>query len=1426
MLAIIGLGLLAIETGWAKNRIRAVLVRQANQYLTATLAIGRLEGSLLRGIRLHDVDLARGGQTLIHIDEIAVRYSIRELVQRGVIIREVRLTRPRIVGSKQPDGKWDLGGLVKREAREEERTGPARPIEVQAIQIVDGHISLRDPLNFGPAHVPTEFEKLNASFAFAYFPVRWSLVFDRVSWIGRAPDLTMNRLAGTFGRGPTGWFFETLSVETPRSSYTLDGTIDTGQRPTVLDLRVAARRFAFQEWSGVLRGLRNIAIDASFDTSLKGPVNALDTTLQLAGTGGSVKGRLTLDTSVPGWHGSGAVDIERLNLARWLNREDRPSDITGQVTFNLALELGRHFPRGVYTFNGRHAMYMGYAADNVRVRGQITSTTVLVADGSAVAYGAHVRLSDGSIGIDGPFPFRFQGTATGVDLRRLPPNVPVPHVESVLALDYDVSGRFRDAFIVGRALFGRSMFLGATIGSGTSGSVDTSQRPVRFAGEGDIEGLSIRRFGEGLNVAWMRDPRYDSTVSGHFRVDVTGTDRATMAVTGGGRLTRATAFKGVLSDADVSVDIAAGTLRASYDGAFADIDPAVPFDDERFGASLTGSGRMTITARDLLTRATTSINDYDVQGLLALNASTIRALQLERGTLDATLANGVLTVARAEMSGRDLEGTGQGAIGLGDAATIDFAYDLTRVDLAGVRNLTGLELSGTAATKGRLTGPLDSLRASGDATITDLIASDVRAAAVSGTYDTTVPSGELARARGRVDVTGSSLTIAGQVIEQATGAVTLDARTLGFDVALTAPRGRNGRAAGAAVLHADNRGADVTDLTLTIESEPWRLVPQPTPATIRWTDRGLDLSPVEFVDGRPDERIGLSGTWRTDGSGALRVRATRVYLDTLAGVFEQPARYGGLLDMDATIRGTRDTPRISATLTISNGRVERVNYQQLAGRIEYANRNLDVDLRLDQQPGIWVTAVGTVPLAFFRANEPEQPVNVKIESSSVDLGLLTGLTNVVTDMSGKLSVNVTAEGTNRDPHFVGSVTVADAAFRVAASGAAYKNGRAGLTLTTDRVAVDTFHLEDANGRPLDLRGSLATHELRVGDLEIEGTARRFEVLRNEFGRIEMDASLRLRGRWESPRLTGDVTLSGGELSVDEILQRTLFQPYSTEQTVITTVDAVAALNPWERLGLDVSLHVPNTLRLTGDNIQLSAGTPIGLSAINLRVLGDLYLYKDPNQPVFITGSFDRIVGTLTFQGRRFDVSPDSSINFRGDLNPELDVFVTREISGVQTRVSIFGPLREPELRLSSIPALDESDILSLIVFNSSTNQLSAAQQQELLVRAGALAAGFIASPIVAAIENEIGLDILEIDPTGEFGAGPRLTIGEEIAPGLVARFSRQFGPDPYDEATIEYYLSRILRLRATFSDAQTLSARSPFRRVERAGIDLLLFFSF
>src|SRR5262249_9443345 len=153
-----------------------------NQYLTATLTIGRLGGSILRGLELGDVKLSRDGVDLVSIDQIALSYSIRELIESGTVIRRVRLTRPRFGISRLPDGRWDIAAVVKRERREGEQSGPNRAIQIQRIEITDGRVQLNNPLDFGAAHAPTDFDRLNATFAFSYFPVRWRLDFDRLSF--------------------------------------------------------------------------------------------------------------------------------------------------------------------------------------------------------------------------------------------------------------------------------------------------------------------------------------------------------------------------------------------------------------------------------------------------------------------------------------------------------------------------------------------------------------------------------------------------------------------------------------------------------------------------------------------------------------------------------------------------------------------------------------------------------------------------------------------------------------------------------------------------------------------------------------------------------------------------------------------------------------------------------------------------------------------------------------------------------------------------------------------------------------------------------------------------------------------------------------------------------------------------------------------
>jgi hypothetical protein len=1429
LVVVFGIALSALETPWGKDRLRQLIVLQANQYLTARLDIARLEGSLLRGLELGGIRLSRDGHTIISVDRVALSYSIRELFEQGTSIRRIILERPRVVAQRQPDGRWDVAALVKREARQQERTGPGRPIHILEIEVVDGDVELKSPLRFGAAHVPTRFQSLNTRLAFDYRPVNWRLTFDDMSWMGGAPDLTITHLSGGVASGSAGLSFDRLKVVTSRSAFVVEGSVGRHQSPAILALTVDAERFAFQEWSGILTGLKNIAVEGSFRAALHGPLARLQTTLNLQTDGGNARGPFVLDTTVPGWHGSGQVELERLNLARWLNRKDRPSEITGRVTFDLDLRLGR-VPVGSYQFEGAHAAYMGYAGDNVRAKGRIEPDLVRIDDAAASAYGAQVQMTAGSIRLEAPYPFRFQGTAAGVDLRRLPDPVPVPHVESWLAFGYDVNGQFQSPFITGLATFGSSEFLGARIAEGATGSIDTSVRPIRYTGEGDVSALDIRQFGEGLDVGWMQDARYAGSLSGHFKVDGTGTDRETMRLVGGGRLARGEFFEGRLEDADVEVRIEQGSLRASYDGALAGVNPAVALGDPRFAGSLTGSGRAQFAVRHLLVEAP-GLDDYDIDATLSLDGSRSRGVQIDRGQVVAHLADSTLQVAAMQLVGPALEIEGSGAIALDGTQSSQFDYTIGRANLAALHELLGRELPGELISTGQLTGPTSALRLVGEGTVTRFDMSGVSALTATADYDVTIPGrgGDRSAAPPlRVDVRAraSFVEAFGQPLQQVDASVSFLGDRLGLELTVTQSEDVSGTIKGDFLVDSAQRAVELAALELAMHRAVWRLAPGTAPPRITWDDEGISVGATTFagVDDT-DQQIALSGTWRQDGAGALQVAATRVLLDSFTD--ERPARYGGVLNATATIRGTPRRPVVDAELTVSDGRIRRIGYQRLAGRVDYADQALRIDLRLDQAPGVWLTAAGIVPLDLLDARRSEQPMDLQIASSMVGLGLIEGLTTAVRGVVGSARVNVNVVGTSRDPHFTGVVELTDAAFLVAASGVRYQNGRAALRLASDVVRVDTFHLEDERGRTLDVTGSLGTHELRVGDLEIDVTTKGFEVMRNEFGSVEVDAQLELRGRAEFPRVFGTVTIAGGELNVDEILDRTLFRPYSTQAASAVIDGAPAPLDPWDRLGLDMIVRVPGTLRMTGEEVQITSGTPIGLGDINLRVFGEVYLYKDPGDVLYVTGSLDSLTGSYMFQGRRFDVDPASSVNFQGDLNPELYVTVTRLIAGVDTRVAIVGPLREPELRLASNPPLDPSDILSLIVFGTPANLLSDLQQRELAIRAGVLAAGFLTSPIVGALERTLGLEILEIEaPDDPSQTGPRVTIGDELLPGLVARFSRQFGRDEYDEATIEYYLSRIIRIRGSFSDAATLNARSPFRRTERAGIDLILFFSF
>jgi translocation and assembly module TamB len=266
--------------------------------------------------------------------------------------------------------------------------------------------------------------------------------------------------------------------------------------------------------------------------------------------------------------------------------------------------------------------------------------------------------------------------------------------------------------------------------------------------------------------------------------------------------------------------------------------------------------------------------------------------------------------------------------------------------------------------------------------------------------------------------------------------------------------------------------------------------------------------------------------------------------------------------------------------------------------------------------------------------------------------------------------------------------------------------------------------------------------------------------------------------------------------------------------------------------LDVKLVIPDNLVLRGNDLRPGGPTRAAIGDMNITVGGDLQVRKSAGGPVTFAGVVQTVRGTYNFQNRRFDLVRGGTLRFTGEptINPILNVAATRLISdtGVEARVDVTGTVRVPELRLSSTPPLEESDVLALILFNRPVNELGTGERASLAATAGGIATGFIAAPLGESIGRALDVDLFEITTTtetGDLGAG--ITVGQQVGDRAFFKLRQQFGEYNVSEFLIEYQLADFLRVRGSAAPETVGSAnRVSLRRVERAGIDLIFVFSY
>ena len=1497
MIGVVALSLILSQTPWFRDWLRRYIVRESKQYLNGQLTIGSLHGNLLFNADLADVAVDVSGDRVVAVKGVELDYNVFSLLSQGLTLQQIKIDQPVLHVERDGEG-WNLARLVKRQEQEADRQGPMRPVSLPSIEISDASVSIKDT-NTAGVSLPRRIDDIDVKAQFEYAPVHYSLTLDHASFHGSSPSVSLHELTGKLSVRDDNLYMEDVTLALAETSVTMNGVIEQYLATPVVKLTTTGK-LSLPEIGRIVPAAAGYDLHPAIDLKADGPAQRLGLTLNVRSEAGAVRAQLTTDVQAPNFAARGDVDVERLNLAPILRDPSQPTDFTGHANLDLAINTSAADApvadriSGTVVFRGPRVVAAGYEARNVKVIASIAGSRISLG-GRAAAYGGTAS-ARGFIVTPGPrraLAFDLRGAADGVNLRNLPSRLAAPRLLTNLSVaEYHVSGE--GTSIHGTATLNESTIEGATVASGTTATFAVTPDTISYTARGGVTNLDLHRIGSALNIEALNRPAYDSRINGSF--DVAGSSPRTAPPAGqpasdGSSSAPISAMKldatGSLRDSEVmcgrlpelafEAHLDRGALSGRANGSFEGFNPGTLANRQELDGAVSGTVDANFSVRDVTAPVTPDAISADGRATLA--ASTIGGLKIDRAEIDGKYAGQAGDVTTFDIAGPDLKANASGRISLDRSSSSNLKYHVEATNLSELAKLAGQNaIGGSVTLEGSLAGNAASLSTTGTLDGSDLSYEANNALDLNSQYTVTVPDLQFANARVQATTEATFVKVGGMELNSVKATTTYDQKTLDFTTNLK-ENSRELDATGQVIFHPDHQEIHLPTLAIRTQGLEWRTAPG-SQATVKYARERVDFENVRLVSA--DQSLDVNGTLAlgTDTPAAgIHVKANNVDLKQLETLTLQDRGLSGRLNADATIAGTTAAPAVKGTVQVANGGFQNYHYDSLTANVDYQAARVGLDATLQQSATESITAKGSFPTSLFTPSRSVEHVeasaadaiDLQIKTTAINLAVVQGFTNQITNVAGTLEADVHLTGSGEDPHAQGFVDIKDGTFGTPAAGGTFRGLTTRVELQPEAVHVREFQLLDRHGEKLRVAGQLAVHARQVGDVNVTIDSDNFEVLNNELGDVQVQTALKLTGQLRRPQLVGDVRLDAARIEVDQILAL-FYTPYSeesigevvsAERTVegsgsaeAATKDALAKAHteaappgaqekaaqdqneapvpsgPFAALSMDVHLVARDNLVVRANDLRPGGPTGTALGDLNITLGGDLHVRKTPDAPILVTGVVNTVRGTYDFQGRRFDLARDGTVRFTGtaDINPLLDITATRQIpnTGVEARVHITGTPKAPQLTLTSNPPLEESDILALIVFNRPVNELGTGERSSLAATAGGIATGFIAAPLGESIGKALDLDLFEISTTTETGdLGAAITLGQQLNERTFIKLYQQFGQQSTTEFRVEYRLARFLRLEASAAPEASGSAnRINQRRIEKEGIDLIFFFSY
>ena len=552
------------------------------------------------------------------------------------------------------------------------------------------------------------------------------------------------------------------------------------------------------------------------------------------------------------------------------------------------------------------------------------------------------------------------------------------------------------------------------------------------------------------------------------------------------------------------------------------------------------------------------------------------------------------------------------------------------------------------------------------------------------------------------------------------------------------------------------------------------------------------------------ENNSITGNAEIDSGGSTEI-ALYLNLGNLMGVSEvldlkEPIK--GSIVGNLGLRGTLSNPYMEANINLLNIAFRDFNADKAQIEISYSKRNFlarahaiknskDI-LTLDARANL------NLNLMSIKESVNTAVFDIKLSSQGFELSPLASLSAELEKMQGEAVFNLEIGGSTANPEVNGSMRIQEAMLKpkslkneIYVTDALLEFQGQTATLKTLKILTNKEGYGQFNGEV----------NLKSLTYRVEGKLNRF-LIRSKSVTGSLEGDIKLEGERKRLFATGDVSVLKAVVRIPELPSKELedikFVDEEEEEIVIEVAKEKSYFK--ENVGMRINISIPGNSWVKGQGA-------------NIEIRGQVQLTKEYGESVILTGNIDTVRGTYEFMGKLFRIE-EGKISFRGtpQINPFLDLKASYRVSNVIVFVNISGTMKKPVLNLSSDPQMQETDILSYLVFGTSSDKLGPGQRTSLQEKAAEVFAFMAAGELKDIIGDKFGLDIISIKGGGAGFESTQIEIGKYLTEDLYVAYERGLTssstlhsatPEIANQVRVEYRIFDFLTLESNLGGVES-----------------------